>query len=184
MLTGLIKGLARLLPPTIHPMIVHFPIALLYITIAVDILMWLAPPDPSRFFPRASFWLLTLSCMAIIAAMVAGIISEQSIHLTPQTSAMLSAHQHYAILTGLFAGAAWLLRVFGRYSRAERGGWSILGTGRGRQSPLATLFVAGAVVFVSITGSVGGSMVYNHGLGVHVSPVSSSSASSTAKTHG
>ena len=183
-MSGLVKGLAAVLPPTIHPMIVHFPIALLYLTIAVDILMWVAPPEQGRFFPRASFWLLTASCVAIIAAMVAGIISEQSIHLTPQTQAMLSAHQHYAILTGLCAGAAWLLRVFGRFPRAERGGWSIFGTGRGRPSLLATVFVAGAVIFVSITGSLGGSMVYDHGVGVHASAPTSTTTSSTAKTHG
>jgi len=176
MLHTLVAPLARILPPTIHPMVVHFPIAMLYITLVVDVIGWVAYPDRDRFYARAGFWLLTGSCAAIIAAMVAGVISEQSIHLTPTTAAMLSQHQHYAILTGLFAGAAWILRLLTAYGRRSGEGWSVLGSGRGRQSLLATACVLGAVVFVSLTGSVGGSMVYNHGLGVHSGAVTTTHA--------
>lgn len=170
MLRSLVKTAARILPPTIHPMVVHFPIALAYLTLLAEVAMWLAEGDTRRFLGRAAFWLLTLECLAIIAAMLAGIVSEQSVHFTPVTSAILSEHQHFAILTGLSAGVAWLGRVFSRFPRSERSGWSILGTGRGRPNALTTLFVALSVLFITITGSLGGTMVYQHGVGVHVTP--------------
>jgi uncharacterized membrane protein len=167
MLKALLSPFVRILPPTIHPMVVHFPIAFLYATAVVELLMWLSPTESRRFLGRAGFWLLTASCVAIVAAMVAGVISEQSVHLTPVTSRLLSLHQRYAILTGAFAGAAWLARVFARFPRSARSGqWSLFGTGRGRPTVLATVLVLGAAVFVTLTGNVGGTMVYGHGLGV------------------
>ncbi len=170
-MASIVHAAARILPPTIHPMVVHFPIALAYLTLVAELLFWLAPSDSRRFLSRAAFWLLTAECLAIIAAMAAGVVSEQSVHWTPQTSAILSAHQHYAILTGLCAGVAWLGRVFSFFPRSHRhrGEWSIFGTGRGRPNVLTTLFVLGAAVFITITGSLGGNMVYQHGVGVHVS---------------
>ncbi len=181
---SIVRTAARLLPPTIHPMVVHFPIALAYLTLAAELTLWVAPPESRRFLGRSAWWLLSAECVAIIAAMVAGVVSEQSVHWTPQTTALLSAHQHYAILTGLCAGAAWLGRVFSRFPRSQRNTeWSILGTGRGRPNVWTTLFVAGAAIFITITGSLGGNMVYNHGVGVHAAsvPAVSTSAHSAAK---
>ena len=169
---SLIRLAVRILPPTIHPMIVHFPIALAYLTVLAEVLLWLAPPDSRRFLTRAAFWSLTLECIAIIAAMAAGVVSEQSAHFTPATSAILAQHQHFAILTGLCAGIAWLGRVVSPFPRSERSEWSILGTGHGRPNVVTTLFVVGAAVFITITGSLGGSMVYDHGVGVHPAALS------------
>lgn len=145
-------------------MVVHFPIALLFLTAVVDLLGYLND-DRDHFFARASFWLLTASLFALVGAAVAGVISEQSVKFTPTTAAMLSAHQHDAVFTGLLASAAWLVRLFRRYSKKSPG-WSVLGTRRGRPGFLATLLTIGAVIMVSITGSLGGSMVYNHGIGI------------------
>lgn len=163
-LFAMIHFLVQVLPPTIHPMVVHFPIAFLFLTAVVDLLGYLNE-DEGHFFARVSFWLLTGSLFALFAAAVAGVVSEQSVKWTPVTAAILSAHQHDAVLTGLFASAAWLLRLNRRYKKHDFG-WSVLGTRRGRPGLLATLLTIAAVVMVSITGSLGGSMVYNHGVGI------------------
>lgn len=145
-------------------MVVHFPIALLFLTAIVDLLGYLND-DRDHFFARASFWLLTASLFALVGAAIAGVVSEQSVKFTPTTAAILSAHQHDAVFTGLLASAAWIVRLLGRYSK-NHPGWSVLGTRRGRPGLLATLLTIGAVIMVSITGSLGGSMVYNHGVGI------------------
>lgn len=145
-------------------MVVHFPIAFLFLTAIVDLLGYLND-DRDHFFARVSFWLLTGSLFALVGAAIAGVISEQSVKFTPATAAILSAHQHDAVLTGLFASAAWILRLHRRYKKSQMG-WSVLGTRRGRPGLLATLLTIGAVIMVSITGSLGGSMVYNHGVGI------------------
>ena len=180
MLYSIVHTAARILPPTIHPMVVHFPIALAYLTVFAELMMWVAPPDSQRFLSRAGFWLLTLECIAIIGAMAAGVVSEQSVRFTPTTSAILSAHQHFAILTGLCAGIAWLARVFNRYPRSARNQWSIFGTGRGRPNLVTTLFVTMSAIFITITGSLGGTMVYKHGVGVHLSTATPSTAAGSA----
>lgn len=161
----LIAWLARMFPPTIHPMVVHFPIALLYITSLAEFLALITrSARRDRFLDRASFWLLTLSGAAIVAAGAAGVISEQSVHLTPTTAAMLSAHQRDAVLTGLFALMGWLAQAF-TFFRDTRA-WSILGSGRGRVTFVSMVLVWAATFMVSVTGTVGGSMVYNHCLGI------------------
>lgn len=171
-MSTILRFVVKILPPTIHPMVVHFPIALAYLTLAAEALLWVTPSDTRRFLSRSAFWLLTAECSAIIVAILAGVVSEQSVHFTPTTSALLSAHQHYAVLTGLCAGIAWLARVFSRMPRGRRANeWSILGTGRGRANLVTTLFVAGAAVFITITGNLGGTMVYGHGVGIRASVV-------------
>ena len=160
----MILWLAHLLPATIHPMAVEFPIALLYITSAVALLS-LVVPDRDRFLQRAGFWLLTLTCVAIVVTMSLGLVSEQSVHWTPAMRAVLSHHQHDAIMTGLSAGAAWLVLIFSRYPQGDAG-WSLFGTGRGRRTLLSTGLVLLATVFVTLTAHLGGDMVFHYGAGV------------------
>jgi len=153
--------LARVLPPTIHPMILHFPIVLLYVTAGIDVLGRLLP-DRDRFLQRTGFWSLTLACFFTVLTMSVGLISEQSVHWSVQTRAILEQHQHFAVLTGLAEGTAWLLRVGTSFS--DRGGWHLFGRGRGTW--ISTAFVVAAVVCVTLTASLGGKMVYDHGAGV------------------
>ena len=162
----------RVFPPTIHPMIVHFPIVLLYLTFLADVAAHLSDRPRDRFFERMGFLTLSLSLASIAAAGAAGLISEQFVHWTPATRAILFAHQRDAVLTGVFALAAWLIRWFSRYPlrafapELPRRQWSAAGTGRGRLTGWSTACVLGAVVMVSITGTLGGAMVYAHGAGV------------------
>lgn len=162
----------RVLPPTIHPMVVHFPIALLYVTAGAEALALVTrSAERDRFWDRAAFWLLTLSGAAIVAAGAAGVISEHSVHLTHTTAGLLAAHQRDATLTGLFALLAWGFQLAARFSRTpgrNPGGtpWSVLGSGRGRVTGVVLACGIAAAVMVSITGTLGGSMVYQHCLGV------------------
>lgn len=157
----LARRLARLLPPTIHPMILHFPIVLLYLCAPLEILA-LVLTMPDGFFHRAAFWTLTLACVAIIVTMSAGLVSEQSVHWTPQMSAILSRHQRDAMLTGLSAGAGWLVHLANRFPRGKQ--WGLWG--RGRVSLVSAAFVVAAAVFVTLTAHLGGEMVYHFGAGV------------------
>lgn len=155
----------HLFPPVIHPMLVHFPIVLLYGSLFTTVLGWIWNRD--RFFDRASFWLLVLGLLAGIVAAATGVLSEQYVKWTPVTSALLSTHQAYAVLTGLFVLLALVSRLVARYPRVERSSWSLAGTSRGRQTILSVVFLVAAVVMVTMTASIGGTMVYQYGVGVH-----------------
>ena len=146
-------------------MLVHFPVVLLYGSLLVSLLGLLSR---DRFFDRASFWLLVLGLVAGVAAAAAGVISEQYVRWTPATSALLSHHQRDAVLTGLFTIAALVLRLWARYpGNTPTGRWSLAHTGRGRSTGLSLVFLLAAVVMVTMTASVGGTMVYQYGVGIH-----------------
>ncbi|MGC8489590.1 MAG: DUF2231 domain-containing protein [Clostridia bacterium] len=160
-----------ILPPTVHPMLVHFPIACLYGALAVDVVGRLSL-SRDRYFDRVSFWLIVVGLLGGIAAAAAGVISEQYVHWTPTTAALLSGHQRDAILTGLLVIMALAARLIARYpgygrSYRTSSGWSFAGTGRGRASPLSLVLLVGAVLMITITASVGGTMVYRYGVGIH-----------------
>lgn len=142
-------------------MILHFPIVLLYLTAGIDILGRLLP-DRDRFLQRAGFWCLSLAAFFTIVTMLVGVVSEQSVHFTAQMSGILEQHQHYAILTGLAEGVAWLVRVGSPFPTGS--GWSLFGRGRGTW--MSTALVVAAAICVTITASLGGRMVYDHGAGV------------------
>lgn len=152
-------------PRTIHPMVLHFPIVLLYVAVLVEVMRYLMGKAHDSFFQRAGFWVLTLSLFAIVGAAATGVLSEQYVRFTPQTQALLSAHQRDAVLTGVFAMAAWLVRVFTRFHKERAGSWSLFKTGRGRATIVSSILVVAAMVMVSITGSLGGTMVYKYGVG-------------------
>ncbi len=170
LMQALVRLGAAALPPTIHPMVVHFPIALLYLAAgAQGMALVTRSAQHDRFWDRAALWLLTLAGAAIAVAAAAGVISAESVHLTPDTRALLDAHQRDAVLTGLLALASWVLQVSARFPAAGRSWpdtWSLLGTGRGRVTGAACIAGVAAAVMVSITGTLGGSMVYRHCLGI------------------
>lgn len=157
----LLTSLFHLLPPTIHPMVLHFPIALLYLTAAVDVLASVLP-DRDRFLQRAGFWCLTLAAFFTIVTMLAGMVSASFVRFTPAMLPIFHSHQMFAVLTGSTEGLAWLLRVFTPYRRDS--GWSLFGRGRGTR--LSTALVVLAAVFITVTASLGGRLVYDHGAGV------------------
>lgn len=158
-----------LLPPTIHPMLVHFPIALLYLCLFIELLGRIVQPR-DRFYDRVSFWLLILAFLAGVAAAAGGVISEQYVRWTPTTIALLSAHQRDAVLTGILVLLTIGARLLGRYSggryRNSPSGWSVWGSGRGRPTGLSLLLLVAAVSMITVTGSLGGTMVYHYGVGI------------------
>lgn len=158
----------RIFPPVIHPMLVHFPIVLLWGSLLTS-LLGLVWRTPDRFLDRSSFYLLVLGLVAGIVTAATGVLSEQFVNWTPATRALLTTHQTYAVLTGVFTMLAIASRLLGRYPRQAQGrhAWQLGRSGRGRQTVLSLVFSVAAVVMVTMTASVGGTMVYQYGVGVH-----------------
>ncbi len=143
--------LYHLFPPTIHPMVIHFTIAIIYLAALAGLAGLIFRRD--FFYVRLFFSLLVLAILATLAAGVAGVISESYDTISPAVARILSVHKTLGELTGVLVVIATMFQFF-TY-------------GKHRVSKLAFLFSLIAVVTVSITGFLGGSMVYDHGLGVH-----------------
>ncbi|RIV17762.1 DUF2231 domain-containing protein [Alicyclobacillaceae bacterium I2511] len=144
-------ALYHLFPPTIHPMVIHFTIAIIYLAALAGLAGLIFRRD--GFYVRLFLTLLVLAIAATLAAGVAGVISESYDTISPAVAKILSVHKNFGELTGVLVVIATMFQWFAQ--------------GKRRVSKLAFLFSLAAVVTVSITGFLGGSMVYNHGLGVH-----------------
>jgi uncharacterized membrane protein len=133
-------------------MVVHFPIALMF-TAALADLVGIATKRAQAAV--MGFALETLGLVSLAAAAAAGWISEHAVALAdPRVRALLSAHKRDAVLASLVFATVWLYR-------AAR--WRRFGAGA---SWLALAGMAAGLALLTVTASLGGSLVYEHGVGV------------------
>jgi len=137
----------------LHPMIVHFPIALLIVGFLAEVIGLVLKKE---FFTTAAFYLLVLGTLGVVAAFITGDIAGDGVSETGQLKNALETHEHAAQLTlWLMVGAAvvrialvWMKKFSGVLKYAA-----------------FVLFLAG-VLSVARTGYYGGELVYKHAAGV------------------
>ncbi len=139
---------------TLHPMIVHFPIALFYTTALFEVLYLIYRKEWLR---SAGVLLLTLSIASGVAAGIAGWISEHYLpaNLPLKDLQLINTHKNFAELSVFVYGLAWLQRVFS----GKRGP-------RGAMGMIYILLLLLGLALISYTGYLGGGLVYGHGIGV------------------
>jgi len=139
----------------LHPMAVHFPLALLTLGLAV------CAVETRRGRPawvtEAVSWLLWLGTASAWAAMGLGLLAERTAEHVPLAWETLEHHEELAYWTvGLFTALS-LWRFWQR-----RGGYQA-----GRKLRLAFLAAwLGAFAVLAATAEHGGELVYTHGMGV------------------
>lgn len=126
----------------LHPMIVHFPVALLVTTILFEALGHFGKKEELR---KAALYTLVLGLAGTLAAVLSGSAQLENIELATGTEEFgaISAHMKYGYLTFLVFTAFLLLRL-----RAK----AVL--------PLLVVGTAG-LVSVYLTGHSGGQIAYN-----------------------
>ena len=144
----------------LHPMIVHFPIALLMTSVLFD--------AASQMFKRESLrdgalWLLALGILGGIAASLTGSVAEEAAEKAGIAESLIETHESLAFATlAIFS----LLFVWRLYLRNQFT----------RQTLAIYLLVAIAGIgTLSATGYYGGDLVYEQGAGVkgvvHQTPI-------------
>ena len=138
----------------LHPMAVHFPIALLFVGFAFHLAAFRKgmPEWPAA----AAAWLLGLGAAAAWAALGLGLLAERTAPHVPGAWEVLGEHEELAWWTcGLASAAAasafWLRR---RSTAAPRWG----------RAALTVLWLA-ALGVLAATAEHGGELVYEHGMG-------------------
>lgn len=148
----MVHMLYKLFPPTIHPMVIHFTIAFIFLTALAGVAGLLFRRD--RYFSRTFFYLLILSIFAALAAGIAGSISESYVtSIPPEVRHTFETHKKFGELTGIL-----LLVAFAFQWLKQRKTKNV--------SIIACLLCLAAVVTVTVAGHLGGDAVYKHGLGV------------------
>ena len=135
----------------IHPMAVHFPIALLSASVLFDLLSSRWQSDGLR---AASWSMLLLGLGGAVVAVITGAIAEEAVEHSGVPKRVLEIHETLGFATlWVFAGLSGL-RI------AEWLGWI-----RERRV-LRIVLGLGAVALLFIASYYGGSLVYEFGAGV------------------
>lgn len=135
----------------LHPVAVHFPIALL--TLGLAAAWWAKLRGEPRWLEEAVPWLLWLGTLSAWTAMGLGLLAEETAPHVPTAWKTVDLHETMAFWTvGLFTGlSVW------RYWFGKRAQWAFL-----------ALWLAASAVLLG-TGYFGGELVFTHGMGTAAS---------------
>jgi len=130
----------------LHAMSVHFPIALVFATLGVDLFYWWSG-DP--FWLRAGVW---SAGFAFATGIAAGLIGTAELLLVPGIRIRVASWTHAIAAMTLIAiaGMNWGLRL----------------TEGAQVLPHGLLLSALAAVFTGLAGWHGGKLVFDHGIGL------------------
>lgn len=131
----------------LHPVAVHFPIALLTAGFVFEAFRF---KSPAPWLASAASWLLWAGTAAIWAAVGLGLLAERTVPHVPAAWEVLAEHEVLGFwAAGLFTGLS---------------GWRIFWREKGRSILWAAWLVAVGVLFAA--GYHGGELVFRYGVGV------------------
>lgn len=143
--------------PNLHPMVVHFPIALLIVGFLFDVFGLLARQEWAK---RAGMTLVVLGSIGALAAMLTGSAVEETIEetLSEAGEGMLEAHStlgEWTAYAWLVIAALRLLVATPWLKKVQNAAWGA--------------YVLGAIAglaMITLTAYRGGELVYTYGGGV------------------
>jgi len=136
------------LPPHLHPMVVHFPIALFIMALALDVLSYLTKKET---FHHSALTLYVIAALTTPLVVRTGIWEAEKIGLSHP---LLDQHRNFALWTMWISLMSlpllWLIKKeAAKYFRI-----------------IFLMFLITTTVLVSIGADKGGRMVYEYGVGV------------------
>ena len=145
--------------PNVHPLFVHFPIALLLVALLLDGVAIIGRRERWRACSGA---VLVLAALGAIAAAVSGWVAEEIVEPAVNgigQGELLEDHRTAALI---MMGLAVVLAAWRRLLKMEhpRGGWRWLYLG----------LLLAAAIMLATAADLGGQLVYGHGIGTAVSP--------------
>lgn len=146
--------------PNIHPMVVHFPIGLLFIAVLLDLLQWI-PPLRNRLHASAVL-LYVFGALGAVAAFWTGRSAADTVHVTVEAQTVLSDHDDRALYTLIFFAVFAVARVVLFVLRFDRSRISLIAV------PVAGI---GGLALLWSTAELGKELVYKHGVGVAAVPI-------------
>ena len=160
----------------LHPLVVHFPIALLLVAPLFVLLGALWPRRTGLYFLGCALILISVGTLAIFVSLSTGEASSKAIVQTPALASLIGQHEDLAETTAwvFLSLTAIFSAIFYGLVLVEKRGESPLA----RSLPLIylVLYVAGAVLLVQ-TAHRGGQLVHKFGVHAEVSGQAASAAS-------
>jgi len=143
--------------PNIHPMLVHFPIAILAVAIFFDFVSFFLPREKKWWTEEATAFLYGVGAVAAIVIYYTGILAANSVNASEQAEAVMKIHRSWAWWTVWFYGAYAVLRIIATWWSSERH----------RMKFHIGFFLLSFIgmYFLYQTGEHGAKMVYGYSLG-------------------
>jgi len=141
--------------PNVHPMIVHFPIALLFVGVLID-LIGLAFRERA-FWRGAALIFYVGGGLGALAAVLSGNAAADSVFLPSDANALLTEHSDLGTYTLWLFGAYGIARIAAYFTKLDMRMPIRLGL---------TVVAAGGLILVWQTAEHGSEMVYRYGVGV------------------
>ena len=142
-----------------HPIAVHFPIALLYTYIIVEVIGLFKQNSTIQY---GSLFLLGAGIMGGIASVISGNLEYQSLQLMPEISKLhiyhIDKHSDMATLTMWYFLGILIFKLFIFIKKKHK-------------SPLHIVFIIFTILggyLIFITGELGGILVYKYGIGTEL----------------
>ncbi len=137
----------------IHPMIIHFPIALLIVGFLFDLVGVFVKKE---FFSRTGFYLLILGTLGVVAAYITGNIAGEGIAEAGTLKQAIETHEDAATLT------LWLMII----ASVVRLGLVVLKKYEGAFKWVSLIIFLAGVLSIARTGFYGGELVFKHAAGI------------------
>ena len=137
--------------PNLHPLMVHFPIALLTVSVALDLVSVLRKKEE---LARSGWWMMLIGVCWLVASVISGLLAKESVVLVGRAQEVFEVHQQLAFLVAVMFGTLILWR---------------LGTRTALPVRLQSLYIGLsllALVLMWAGALYGGRMVYEFGVGV------------------
>jgi uncharacterized membrane protein len=144
--------------PNIHPMLVHFPIAILAVAIIFDFVAFFLPREKKWWTEESTAFLYGVGAVAAIVVYYTGTLAADSVMLPAEAKSVLTEHADLAWITIWFYGVYAALRIAATWWASEKH----------RLKFHVGFFLLSLVgmYFLFQTGEHGAKMVFEHGVGV------------------
>lgn len=137
--------------PNFHPLLVHFPIALIAVIVALD---FLAIVTKKKLFTDTATIVTYFAAAGAVATVITGLIAEDSVWHTKAAGELIDTHEVFGLI---FLGIIILLAIF-RLAFRDR----LVG----RLTWIAFLIALAGFGVITYGSYLGGEMVYHYGTGV------------------
>lgn len=144
--------------PNIHPLLVHFPIAILGIAIFFDFISFFLSREKKWWTEEATAFLYGVGAVAAIIVYYTGTLAADSVMLPAEAQSVLTEHADLAWITIWFYGIYAVARIAATWWASEKH----------RLKFHVGFFLISLVgmYFLFQTGDHGAQMVFKHGVGV------------------
>ena len=137
--------------PNLHPLLVHFPIALLTVGLAFDLIGLLLRREE---FSRTGWWTQLAGTLGVISAVTTGLLAEKSVVIPAAARGSFESHEQIGFVVISVFAALLLWRIASRTHIPERHRMAFL-----------ALFLGG-LILIWVGAWYGGEMVYRFGVGI------------------